>query len=102
MIKNKTSELQSVQAELDRARTRISDVESDNAELKEKINDLENNKLELKKTIAETEMTVQQLEREKRDLQSEIEVRRNLEIDNRAVVKAFPFSLSSVSATILC
>ena len=75
LIKSTTSELHALQAELDRARSRIADLESDNAELKQKIDELENNKMELKKKLSETELNVQQLEREKRELQSEIEVR---------------------------
>lgn len=74
LIKSKTAELQSLQAELDRARSKISDVETDNSELRQKIDELENNKMELKKKISETEMTVQKLESEKRELQSEIEM----------------------------
>lgn len=99
MIKSKTAELQSTQAELDRARSKISDIETDNSDLKHKIDELETHKVELKKRIYEIEMTVQQLEREKRELNSEIEVRTCLSRMGFRLFRFFPSS--SVSETIL-
>ena len=107
LIKTKEAELDSLQSQLDRERSNLSDVQADNTELKQKIDDLENAKAELKRKISETEKMVKDLEVQKRELDSEIEVRTCLDIISRtsltfAIMSIDFFSFfSSVPATAL-
>lgn len=74
-LKEQKSQLAARESELDRINARVEEYTNNNAELKENICTLEETRSELRKKVHENELLVQKLEREKHDLNAEVEVR---------------------------
>lgn len=74
-LKEQKSQLAARDSELDRINSKVEEYTNNNAELKENINTLEEARSELRKKVHENELLVQKLEREKHDLNAEVEVK---------------------------
>lgn len=76
-LKEQRAQLTARDNELERVNLKLEESETDNAGLKQSLESLETTRTELKKKLNETELLAQNLERQKEDLEAEVEVRNN-------------------------
>lgn len=76
-LKEQRAQLTTRDNELERVNLKLEESETDNAGLKQSLESLETTRTELKKKLNETELLAQNLERQKEDLEAEVEVRNN-------------------------